>query len=106
MELVATFALLVVILIMATLGAVLLALFLRPRSGTASRTIWAASAGPLLVSAPTALFIVGNGEDLIIGLLAIAFMSGGGALVVGWPVSHFATRRLDKLTQFDVSTFE
>jgi hypothetical protein len=106
---VAVFALVfvAVVLVMATLGAVLIARFVLGGGDISRRVIAAAIGGPLTVILPTLAFVfvdVGAIDTSgIIGfsiLLVIAF----GA--IGWPISHFATRRLDRLTRFDPEVFE
>lgn len=97
----------VIILVLVTLGAVLVARFVIGAGNTSRRVLAAAIGGPLAVVVPMAGIALfdqaADGSLAMIGfgiLLVIAF----GA--IGWPVAHFATRRLDRLTQFDAKFFE
>ncbi|MEL7749432.1 MULTISPECIES: hypothetical protein [Citromicrobium] len=106
MEVIAVIVFFVVMLVMATLGAILLVLFARPGASTRVRTLWAALLGPGLACAPLILVMAADGREFLVVGFAAASILLAGAAIVGWPVSDFATRRLDKLTRFDVSTFQ
>ncbi|MBD59826.1 MAG: hypothetical protein CL808_06855 [Citromicrobium sp.] len=106
MEFIAPFVFFAIILVMATLGAVLLVFFVWPDAGLRARTAYAAMLGPGIVLTPLLLFMFEGGEEVIFGALGMAIVAAACALVVGWPVSHVATRRLARATMIDVSTFE
>lgn len=96
-----------IILVMVTLGAVLVARFGMGAGNTSLRVLAAALGGPLVIVMPSlGLTFVDQAADVtpvVIGfgiLLVIAF----GA--IGWPVAHFSTRRLDRLTRFNPQVFE
>lgn len=101
------FAFFAIILVMATLGAVLIARFLMGGERQSLRIFAAALGGPLSLIMP--LFLLGYAGQ---GVFQIGQLIGVGVLLlfifgaVGWPIAHFATRRLDRLTQFDPSVFE
>ncbi len=99
--------LVVVILVMVTLGAVLLVRFALGSDNRAVRVIAAALGGPTIVILP--IFVLAwsdnparSSVDLVAIFLILLVVLGG----VGWPVAHFATRRLDRLTAFDPKVFE
>ena len=106
MEVIAVIVFFAVMLVMATLGAILLVLFARPAASTRVRTLWAALLGPGLACTPLILVMAADGREFVVVGLAAASILLAGVAIVGWPVLHFATRRLDKLTRFDVSTFQ
>lgn len=99
--------LVVAILYMATLGAVLLARFvLGPGNGT-GRVFAAALGGPVTVILPVvgiALADSGVRSPLEFAIGSAAILMG--FFAVSYPVAHFATRRLDRLTGFDPQVFE
>ena len=101
------FVLILVLLVMCTLGAVLLAgLFLRARTQT-TRVLVSALAGclgPLLPIVTLAVFDSNEGAHA--ALIAFSTLGVVASVVIGWPIAHFATRRLDRLIQFDLETFE
>jgi hypothetical protein len=96
-----------IVLVMTTLGAVLIARLLMGRSTLSQRVMAAAVGGPATVIVPSMGIIVIDGgptdSSALVGF-AVAFVIAFG--VIGWPVAHFATRRLDRLTQFDPQVFE
>lgn len=99
--------LLAIILVMATLGAVLLARFMLPGQSGARRVFAAAVGGPAFLLVP-AIGIVVAAQDVfspeqVIGFGFILFVGVG---VIGWPTAHLATRRLDRLTRYDPQVFE
>lgn len=98
---------LAIILVFTTLGAVLLVRFVLPDMARASRVLAAGLGGPVGAMGPF-LFIVALEEGgwrsgAALGLLLVLAAS---CLLLGWPVAHFATRRLDRLTRFDSGVFE
>lgn len=97
----------IVILFMVTLGAVLLARFVMRGSDRSARTMAAAIGGPLTLVLPVYALVLAEGDsrsnvDAGIGFIVLTVL----LCLVGWPVAHFATRRLDKLTRFDPQVFE
>ena len=92
--------------ILATLGCVLLTAFFFSKKSFRTRVVLAMFAGPGLLLAPIMRLAASDGGSAleamlgfsVIGLLACGF--------IGWPVAHFATKKLDRLIQFDVGTFE
>jgi len=100
-------ALVVVILVMATLGAVLLVRFVLGSGNRAGRVIVAALGGPMILILPIFMLAWSDNPgrsavDLVAIFLLLLVALGG----VGWPVAHFATRRFDRLTAFDPQVFE
>lgn len=95
-----------VILAMATLGAVLLVRFFMNSADVGTRTFAAAFLGPALVLLPVSAFIFLADDDVIESIIGIAVILMLLFAIVGYPISHFATRRLDKLTRFDADTFK
>lgn len=101
------FALVVVILVMATLGAVLLVRFVLGSGNRGGRVIAAALGGPMIVILP--IFLLGWSNDpgrSAVDLVAVFVILLVALVSLGWPVAHFATRRLDRLTGFDPKVFE
>jgi len=45
----------------------------------------------------------GDGFEMFVGVGAIMLIAG---VMIGWPAAFFATRRLERLTRFDSSTFD
>lgn len=97
----------ILILAMMTLGAVLLTKFLAVRLSRSARIAIAAIVGPASLLVPVFSIGLFEGEsDYLAIFLGITI---GGVLLFGlisFPVALFATRRLDRLTQFDLETFE
>jgi len=89
-----------------TLGSVLLAKFLLKGSVRSVRVLLASIAPPIALMVPTLLVNMTEGSEELFDLI-IAFTVGGGSLsvVFCWPVAHFATKRLDRLTEFSTETF-
>lgn len=100
-------ALFAIMLVMATLGAVLLVRFLLGGQSGARRVFAAALGGPASLLLPTIAMVLAA-QDVVVPEQAIGFgfifLVGTG--VIGWPVAHLATRRLDRLTRFDPQIFE
>lgn len=97
----------VLLLIMVTLGAVLVARFVLGGSGSSARIVVAAFSGPMTLVLPVFAAVLSEGfsssdGELWVVLFLLAFLF----CIIGWPVAHFATRRLDRLTQFDPQIFE
>lgn len=96
----------IVIIAMATLGAVLLIRFFMTKADTATRTITAALLGPLLVLLPFFIVLIITEGDGIAGLIGMSVIVLLLFAFIGYPVSYFATRRLDRLTEFKADIFE
>lgn len=91
---------------LSTLAMVLMARFTLGKRSADTRIIAAGISGPGWVIGPFLLFFaaadrLGNVEALV--MIALLF---AGFIVVGWPISYFATRRLDRLIQPDTAIFE
>ena len=100
------FLIALIIFIMATLGCVLLVAFTMRKSSARARITVAALAGPGTMVAPIMLLAAidgPGGASAALGFSIIGLIACAG---IGWPVAHVATRRLDRLIQFDVDTFE
>lgn len=92
---------------MVTLGAVLLARFILGGAEPSRRVLAATLGGPLAVLLPI-YGVVAAGQGIVpteqlTGFVIVLVIAFG---TVGWPVAHFATRRLDRLTRFDPQVFE
>lgn len=107
-------ALLVILLIVsgafiqiaATLGCVLLTKLWLGAFSRGARTIIAALSGCMVMILP--VIIVGLTEDSFGGwgeLFGVVVFLLFFCMVVAWLPAHFVTRRLDRLTQFDIETF-
>lgn len=98
---------LIIILGLLTMGAVLFVKLVMPGVSQSRRIFAASLLGPGGLVIPGLLIsLVEAGGGEIIPLVAAML---GGLLFMGalcWPAALFATRRLDKLTQFDLETFE
>lgn len=96
-----------IIFIMATLGAVLLAWLALDRAAQSRRVFAAALGGPLTIILPGfAIIFTGQGfvpTEQFFGLALLGAFAFG---AIGWPVAHFATQRLDRLTRFNPQVFE
>ncbi|MBI1401902.1 MAG: hypothetical protein GC147_01635 [Porphyrobacter sp.] len=91
---------------MVALGAVLLVRFVLGGQSRTRRVFAAAVGAPLVILAPTfAMISVDQGQFDGEQAIGFALTLGVGALIA-WPVAHFATRRLDRLTRFDPQVFE
>jgi len=100
-------AIFVVIIFMSTLGSVLLVQFIVPKLSRGKRILVAALIGPALLLLPvTAVILVDNPSDALVGLFGVSIMGLVMSGIVGWPTAHFATKRLDRMTKFDLETFK
>lgn len=96
----------VIIYSMASLGAVLLTAFVRPRWPRSSRVFVSSVMGPTLVTLPILVFALDEqGEQLIFQSVALGLVVVLTIVLIGWPTAYFATKRLDRMTQFDPDTF-
>lgn len=97
---------LIVILAFMSAGSVLLVKFMIPKAAHSTRVLSSILLAASALLMPIFLMGVADGGggafDLGLGLVV-----GGAAMsvVVCWPVAHFATKRLDRLTEIDVETF-
>ena len=99
--------LVLVILVMTTLGAVLLARFLLGPGKPARRIAAAAFGSPVTLLALTFAMSFADDRTRTVPEVGAAFVVLAGLFsFVAWPVAHFATRGLDRLTRFDPSVFE
>ena len=99
--------LMLVLFIMSTLGCVLLVGFFLSKLSRGIRILLATLSGPGVIILPIMLLALSDGGGD--GFAASLGFSVLGAIVcafIAWPVAHLATRRLDRMTQFDVGTFE
>ncbi|HSJ78758.1 MAG TPA: hypothetical protein VK913_08495 [Erythrobacter sp.] len=102
-----TLVLFVILLIMVTLGAVLVARFVLGGLGSSARIVAAAVGGPMMLVLPVFAIVLSEGfsrsdSELWMALFLLMFLF----CAIAWPIAHFATRRLDRLTQFDPQVFE
>ncbi len=99
--------LLVFILGMVTLGAVLVMRFVFGGASSSRRIAAAALGGPLALTLPVfAIAFPESGAQTGMEMGAAFAILMGLCCLVAWPVAHLATRRLDRLTQFDPRVFE
>ncbi|KPF61742.1 hypothetical protein [Porphyrobacter sp. AAP60] len=96
----------VVVLVMVTLGAVLLAHFIFGATRRSTRVVAATLGGPLTLVLPMFAIMlfdggVRSGTELVAVIAILMSISSG----MAWPIAHFATRRLDQSTQFDPQVF-
>ena len=100
-------AIFIVVIVMSTLGSVLLAQFVIGKSSRAVRVAAATILGPGMMLIPFSIMALFDGDA---GGLAAFFGIGVIGMVmcgiVSWPTAYFATKKLDRLTYFDVETFE
>ena len=100
------FLIALIIFVMATLGCVLLVAFTMRKASARARITVAALSGPGLMIAPVMLLAAADGSSGAATVLGFAIIGLIACAGIGWPVAHVATRRLDRLIQFDVDTFE
>ena len=105
-ELATIFLVLTVFTVMTTLGSVLLARFFIPGASGRIRVFAAAFLGPASVLLPILVFALIDETSVIVTVSGFILVLLGAGVAIGWPVAHFATRRLDRLTQFDAETFK
>lgn len=99
--------LVLVLFVMSTLGCVLLVSFVMAKRSFTLRMITAMLAGPGVLIVPIMLLAASDGgADGLSAMLGFSFIGALACGFVGWPVAHLATRRLDRLIQFDIGTFE
>lgn len=95
-----------VMFILATLGCVLLVTFLFAKRAFRVRVVLAMFAGPGLLLIPAMLLAMTDSGSALEAMLGFSFIGLLACAFIGWPVAHFATKKLDRLIQFDVGTFE
>ncbi len=101
------FILVVLILVMVTLGAVLLARFVLGAGRASGRIIAAAIGGPMTLLLPVFTIVAVDDARRTGAELGVSFMVVAALLsFIAWPVAHLATRRLDGLLRFDPQVFE
>lgn len=92
--------------VLMTLGTVLLVKFFLARLTRSSRVLVASVLAPLSLMIPASLISLAEGDASIADVLIVLIVGGGVlAVIVCWPIAHFATKRLDRLTEFDIETF-
>jgi len=94
------------VMAMGTLGAVLLVRFVMTKSSTGTRTFAAAAIGPGFILFPAIGFVSYNDGGVFDGIVSLVIVFLLLFALIGYPISHFATRRLDKLTQINADTFK
>lgn len=95
------------LVVMSTLGCVLLVAFVMAKRSFRARVLTAMLAGPGVMLLPLLLLAASDsGGDGFAAMLGFSFLGALACGFIGWPVAHMATRRLDRLIQFDVGTFE
>ena len=105
-ETISVLVLLAVATTMSTFGAVLIVRFVSSEATLGTRTLSAAVLGPISVVSPLVILFFSDENELVEGAIALAVVIGVAVLILGYPISHFATRKLDKLSGFDARTFE
>ncbi|MEO0871671.1 MAG: hypothetical protein AAFY19_06875 [Pseudomonadota bacterium] len=91
---------------LSTLATVLLTRFFLASVSGDTRILVAGLGGPCWVMVPFLLYmIITNGFRDPVTLATIAVMAIG-FIMIGWPISFFATRKLDRLTAYDPAIFE
>ena len=71
------------------------------------RILAATLLGPGLMLVPLSLVALFDGSpDALAGFLGIGIIGMLICGIVSWPVAHLATKKLDRLTVFDIETFE
>lgn len=99
-------ALLLSVFVMAALAAVLVVALFAGRESRGRKIAIAAIGGPGFVSILVGLAVVLD-EGFVIERVAV--LLAGSVLVmamIGWPIAYFATRRLERVTRWDTSTFD
>lgn len=100
-------ATMLLLVVMSTLGCVLLVAFVMAKRSFRVRVLTAMFAGPGMMIVPAMLLSMGDlGGDGLAAMLGFSFLGALACGFIGWPVAHIATRRLDRLIQFDIGTFE
>ena len=94
------------IFLMSTLGSVLLVAFFMAKAALRTRITAAAIAGPSVTLVPIMLLTALDGPSGLSAFLGFSIITLVACAAIGWPVAHFATKRLDRMIQFDVETFE
>ena len=105
-ELATILLVLTVFSVMTTLGSVLLVRFVIPGAAKGKRVFAAAFLGPASVLLPILTFALIDETSVLVTVSGFILVLLGAGVAIGWPVAHLATRRLDRLTRFDVETFE
>ena len=91
---------------LSTLATVLLARFYLGRFNSDIRIVVAGLGGPGWILTPFFIYMaISQGLGDVVTLLTLLAMAIG-FIIVGWPISYLATRKLDRLTQPDTTIFE
>jgi len=94
-------------IVMSTLGSVLLVQFLISSWGRGKRILIATLLGPGIMLFPLSMIALFDGSpDALAGFFGISVIGMVMCGILSWPVAHIATKRLDRLTVFDIETFE
>ena len=89
-----------------TLGAVLLVRFYLASLTRSTRVLVASVLPPIALSVPATLISLLEGDADLADVMLVLLVGGGLlAVLFCWPFAYFATKRLDRLTQFDAETF-
>ncbi len=97
----------VLVLVMVTLGAVLLARFILGATRRSTRVVAATIGGPLTLILPVfTITLFDSGVPTGTEMVAVFAILMSISSVIAWPIAHFATRRLDPQTHFDPQVFE
>lgn len=105
-ELATIFSTLAIFTVMAKLGSVLLTRFFMPGASRCQRVFTSAAMGPATVLLPILTFALIDETSIVVTVSGFILVLLGAGVAIGWPVAHMASRRLDRLTRFDVETFE
>ncbi|MEP1422473.1 MAG: hypothetical protein ABJK59_11940 [Erythrobacter sp.] len=91
---------------MMTLGAVLLVKFVLGKRSRPNRILAASLFAPVGFLLPISLISLADGAaDFADVLIGLGVVGGVFSVIFCWPIAHFATKKLDSLTEFDIETF-
>ena len=100
-------AIFLVTIAMSTLGSVLLLRFILGDWSRGRRVLLATLMGPGLMLIPFSLVaLFDGGAGGFAAFFGISVMGMAMCGIISWPVAHFSTKKLDRLTVFDVETFQ
>ncbi|MEM6494758.1 MAG: hypothetical protein AAF650_10310 [Pseudomonadota bacterium] len=91
---------------LSTLASVLLARFYLAHLNADARVVMAGFGGPIWILLPFLIYMLATeGLRDAVTLVTLSLM-GIGFMVVGWPISLLATRKLDRLITYDPKIFD